>query len=157
VLKAVHQVLESYEIEDLNYFEALHATERKYSANWKQYRESKHMWTPEDDTRSRKYPVPNGVARGVLDSDPEVQRLLVSRDTRLPAFRNKMETILTQFPPSCEDDLGVVLHEFILYSVSQLKHDPYPWKVRVYDTPYVFPGKDTYAFWLCLNNMLPHY
>lgn len=157
VIKAVHQVLDAYEIEDLNYFEALHATERKYSANWKHYRQSKNMWTPEDDTRSRKYSVPNGVARRILDTDPEVHRLMASRDTRLPDFRNKLEDILTQCEPSCEDDMNQVLHEFIVYAVAKLKHDPYPWRVVLYHTPYVFPGKDIYAFWLCLHNMLPQF
>lgn len=157
VLKAVHQVLDSYEIEDLNYFEALHASERKYSANWKQFREAKHMWTPEDESRSRKYAVPNGAARAVFDTDPEVQRLLAARDKRLPAFQKELEAILTKMTPMCEDDVNVVLREFITYAVSQLQQDPYPWRVMLYGTSYVFPGKDIYAFWLCLNNMLPQY
>jgi hypothetical protein len=126
VIKAVHQVLDSYEIDDLSYFEALRTSERKYSANWKQYRESRQMWTPQDEKRSQRFSVPSGEARKVFDKDQEVQRLLASRDSRLPLFRNKLEEIL---------------------------EEPYPWRVTINEVNYVFPGKDIYAFWVCLQNM----
>lgn len=153
VIKAVHQVLDSYEIDDLSYFEALRASERKYSANWKQYRESKQMWTPQDEKRSRRFSVPSGEARRVFDTDEEVQRLLASRDSRLPLFRNKLEEILEELNPTHEDDLLYVLREFISFAASILKYEPYPWNVTINEINYVFPGKDIYAFWVCLKNM----
>ena len=153
VIRAVNQVLDSYEIDDLSYFDALHTSEIKYSANWKQYRESKQMWTPQDEQRSRRFSVPSGEARKVFDTDEEVQRLMASRDPRLPMFRNKLEEILEEMNPTHEDDLLYVLREFISFAASTLKHDPYPWRVTINQINYVFPGKDIYAFWVCLKNL----
>ena len=121
VIRAVNQVLDSYEIDDLSYIDALHTSEIKYSANWKQYRESKQMWTPQDEQRSRRFSVPSGEARKVFDTDEEVQRLMASRDPRLPMFRNKLEEILEEMNPTHEDDLLYVLREFISFAASTLK------------------------------------
>lgn len=152
VIVAVNQVLESYEIEDLNYFEILGAAKRKYSANWKLYRQSKNMWTEQDEQRSKRYPVPSEAAQKIFDTDEEVQRLLASRDSRLPMFRDKLEEIMKQLSsmtPS-EDD---IITAFISFARSTRKYDPYPHSVAINERIYVFPGKDIYALWICLKNM----
>jgi hypothetical protein len=146
--------MNAHEIDPFNFYEALHASERMYSLNWKQYRERKGMWTEADETRANQFPVPDGCVRKLLDSDPEILRILVSRDARLPLFRDKLGELLEYNYPQHKDDMHFVLNSFINFAYSISVHETYPWRVTIHNTQYTFPGKDTYAMWVCLQDML---
>lgn len=153
VLAAVRQAMSAHEINPFNFYDAMHAAERMYSLNWKRYRESKGMWTSADEKRAANYPVPSGVVRKLLDTNPEILRTLASRDQRLPLFRDKLGEILEYTSPRNDNDMCHVIAMFIQYAAS-LSNEAYPWKVTLYDTLFVFPGKDVYAIWVCLQDMI---
>jgi hypothetical protein len=154
VLTAVHQAMNAHEIEPFSFYDALHAAERMYCVNWRRFRERKGLWTQADETRAAKFAVPDGAARKLLDTDPEILRLLVSRDARLPKFRDKLGQILEADPPKDEHDMHFVLKAFIDYAFAVSVHDTFPWRVVRNGTQYTFPGKDTYAMWVCLQDMM---
>lgn len=156
VLTAVHQAMSANEIDPFNFYDALRAAERMYCANWKQFRERKGLWTDADETRASKFAVPSGAARQLLDSDPEILRILISRDARLPAFRATLETILEAYSPRNAYEMHDVVKAFIEYAYSVSIHDTFPWRATINDIQYRFPGKDTYAMWVCLRDMLHH-
>lgn len=153
VLAAVHQAMNAHEIEPFSFYDALHATERMYCVNWKQFRERKGLWTDGDEKRARKFAVPDGSARSLLDTDPEILRILVSRDARLPRFRDKLGELL-ECNPKDAYEMHFVVKAFIDYAYSISVHDTFPWKVVIHEVQYTFPGKDTHAMWVCLQDML---
>lgn len=150
VVSAVHQAMNANELDPFNFYEALHAAERMYCVNWKQFRTQKGMWTCADEERAAKYAVPNGTARRLLDTDPEILRILVSRDDRLPVFRDMLGKILAS---NSERGMHAVIGAFIEFAYS-ISSDTRPWRVTIHDVGYVFPGKDAYAMWVCLQDML---
>lgn len=155
VMSAVHEAMQAHELDSVSYFDALHTAERMYSLNWKTFRQRKGTWTPADEARSRKYAVPNGTARNILDTDAEVQRILASRDIKLPLFRDKLAQILqsyTQSSQRTDEDLKYILADFIMFG-KNAGEEAYPWTSTQYDEKWTFPARDVYAFWICLQHM----
>ena len=156
VMKAVHQAMQAHELDSVSYFDALYTAERMYSLNWKAFRERKGTWTDADEHRAQKYAVPDGTARRILDTDPEVQRILASRDTQLPLFRNKLADILetrTKETHRSDDERKYILKNFIAFGKKR-SHESYPWTYTQYGKRWTFPARDVCAFWICLQDML---
>ena len=155
VALACQQALDAHETEFVSYHDALHTAERMYYANWKEHRVQRGHWSTEDEARCTRYTLPSGSARQVFDSDADIQRLLVSRDERLAVYRDKLERILKshttgdgrpQFEP--------VLQAFLTFCRQQNPH-AYSWRASFGDVKCVFPGRDTWAIWMCLRDMWP--
>ncbi len=152
---ACHQALDAHETECVSFHDALHTAERMYSLNWATYRKQRGFWGPRDEERAKNHALPSGAARKVFDSDDDIQRILASRDARLPVFRDKLQAILgAHASRATAPSFEPVLREFLDFGHDQ-SPGAYPWRVTLGDIRCVFPGRATWAIWLCLRDMWP--
>jgi hypothetical protein len=144
---ACQQALDAHETEFVSYSDALATAQRMYYGNWKTYRQAHGFWGPSDEKRARRYALPCQAARRVFDTDPGIQKILVSRDERLPIYRDKLECIIStvHYPPT----LSSVLQEFLVFCNNQYPN-AYPWRASFGNISCTFPGRDTWAIWLSL-------
>lgn len=162
VEKACHQALNAHETENVDYYDALHAAERIYTANWKAYRQKHGYWSERDEARTRMYKLPSGSARKIFDMDTDIQRILASRDPRLPVYRDMLAQILDAHTTSTSTPrFEPVLRTFLVFArmqKNQSQTEPQTsrgWSASFGDVHCVFPGRDTWAIWICLRNMWP--
>lgn len=156
VESACQQALDAHETEYVSYHDALHTAERMYCTNWRVHRQERGHWGTLDEERARRYTLPNGAARRVFDSDVNIQRLLVSRDVRLPIFRDKLQSILNSHTtPQTTPKFEPVLRDFLDFCHST-NPNAYTWRASFGEIECVFPGRDTWALWLSLRDMWPH-
>ena len=120
-----------------------------YYGNWKAYRQACGHWGPSDEKRATRYTLPSESARKVFDTDTGIQRLLVSRDKRLPQYREKLLHIIsTHTSPTFTE----VLQDFLLFCNAEYPN-AYKWKASFGSTNCIFPGRDTWAIWLSLRDL----
>jgi len=156
VERACHMALDAHETAFVNYNDALRSAERIYTYNWKMYRINTHRWTARDEDRLARFTLPHGVARKIFDSDVEIQRMLASRDDRLPLYRDKLTQVLVSHTTATSTPrFEPVLRDFIDFCHRQ-NTNTYRWRASFGHVKCNFPGRDTWAIWLCLRDMWDH-
>jgi hypothetical protein len=128
-----------------------------YCVNWKEHRSARGRWSEADEERARRFTLPSGGARKIFDSDPNIQRMLASQDARLPVYRDALETILARRSRNGQvPQFETVLRDFLDFC----QHDnpnAYMWRASFGGVKCVFPGRDTWALWMCLRDMWSPY
>lgn len=153
---ACQQALDAHETEFVSYQDALHTAQRMYCSNWKEHRVQRGHWSDADEERARRYTLPSGAARNVFDTEPSVQRMLASRDARLPLYRDKLEAILAYHSQTGHvPQFHPVLADFLDFCQHDNPPNTYTWRASFGGVNHVFPGRDTWALWMCLRDMWP--
>ncbi len=154
VERACHQALDAHETDNVDFHDALSTAERMYAHNWKIHRQERGRWSERDDARAARFTLPNGTARRLFDTDEDMQRLLASRDVRLATYRDALQHILETRVDATTPQFEPVLRAFLDFARAR-NPGAYPWRTSFGDLRCVFPGRDIWAFWLCLRDMWP--
>jgi len=94
-------------------------------------------------------------AHDTLDTDPELQTLMTSRDPNLPSFRNHMVRFMEyNFLHDEGITRSIVLHDFINFARWYDIEDAYPYEADIDGYTFTFPGKRVFAYWKSLEHLL---
>ena len=147
VLAAVNQALNAIEIdEDVNFYDMLRTAKQMY------------MRSRGSGQNKRAEGTPGRAADMVFKWDPEVQRLMASRDCRLTEYRDDLAKMATHDAASNARDAELQLVHRFIENVRKKEgaraERRYPWIVNMHGVDVTFQGQDVYALWVCLKQLL---
>ena len=151
VLEAVNQALNAIELDDdVNFYDMMETAKQMYRRN----RERR------EGGGTRQKGVTGAAANAMFKWDPEVQRLLASRDGRLTEYRDDLVERVARETESrtnaADAELRLAQHfiEIVHKREGARTERRYPWVVTMHGVDVVFQGQDVYALWVCLKQLL---